>query len=610
MSENKEDQVRKDVDAAQADDSSEPQNTGAFRWLGRRHVRQRVFTRWVSLAGTYVFSSLTRRILVLNLVGLLAMVMSILYLNQFQAGLIDARVQSLLVQGEIIAGAIAASTTGTGDSLMVDPEQLLRLEAGESTNARSTLGSLDFPINPEIVGPILRRLISPTKTRARIYDPEGMLMLDSRQLHAQNQIFRFDLPPPDESSDPFFQKMWEELKLWMRRGEYPPYKEVGRTEGREYPEVEAALAGSPASVVRVGAKGEMVVAVAVPIQRFRGVLGALLLSTQGGDIDDIVAAERNAIIKIFIVAAVVVMILSVLLAGTIAGPVRRLSDAAQRVQSAINTREEIPEFEDRYDEIGHLARALRNMTNSLYDRMDAIESFAADVAHELKNPLTSLRSAVETLPLAKTDASRERLLDVIQHDVRRLDRLITDISEASRIDAEMSRAESHDVDMAVLLDAVVSIANERACDDVAHVGLTFEPSDVEGKFQMHGNDQRLGQVINNLIDNARSFTPEGTDVTVTARRKQNHIIIWVDDCGPGIKEELRERVFERFYTDRPENEGFGNNSGLGLSICRQIIEAHRGEISVVNRMSEPTDDQPAKVLGARFVIRLRAKAIS
>ncbi|KZL15927.1 sensor histidine kinase [Pseudovibrio sp. Ad26] len=609
MSENKEEQKREDIEADDASDTLDPQHTGAFRWLGRRQVRQRVFTRWISLAGIYAFSSLTRRILVLNLVGLLAMVISILYLNQFQAGLIDARVQSLLVQGEIIAGAIAASTTSDGDSLMVDPEMLLRLEAGESTSARSTLGSLDFPINPEIVGPILRRLISPTKTRARIYDPEGMLMLDSRQLHAQNQIFRFDLPPPDESKDPFFQKMWEELKLWIRRGEYPPYKEVGRTEGREYPEVEAALAGSPASVVRVGAKGEMVVAVAVPIQRFRGVLGSLLLSTQGGDIDDIVAAERNAILKIFLVAAVVVMILSVLLAGTIAGPVRRLSEAAQKVQSAINTREEIPEFEDRYDEIGHLARALRNMTKALYGRMDAIESFAADVAHELKNPLTSLRSAVETLPLAKNERSRERLLEVIQHDVKRLDRLITDISEASRIDAEMSRAESHDVDMATLLQAVVSIANERACDDIAHVDLKFEPAKTDKNFQMHGNDQRLGQVINNLIDNARSFAPEGTPVTVTAKRKNNQIIIWVEDSGPGIKEELRERVFERFYTDRPEYEGFGNNSGLGLSICRQIIEAHRGEISVMNRTSEEEGQEP-KVLGARFVIKLRAKTTS
>ncbi|GHB25162.1 histidine kinase [Pseudovibrio japonicus] len=610
MSKNKEEQERKDVKADKASDGLESQHTGAFRWLGRRQVRQRVFTRWISLAGIYVFSSLTRRILVLNLVGLLAMVISILYLNQFQAGLIDARVQSLLVQGEIIAGAIAASTTSDGDSLMVDPEQLLRLEAGESTSARSTLGDLDFPINPEIVGPILRRLISPTKTRARIYDPEGLLMLDSRQLHAQNQIFRFDLPPPDESNDRFFQKMWEELKLWIRRGEYPPYKEVGRTEGREYPEVEAALAGSPASVVRVGAKGEMVVAVAVPIQRFRGVLGALLLSTQGGDIDDIVAAERNAILKIFIVAAVVVMILSVLLAGTIAGPVRRLSEAAQKVQSAINTREEIPEFEDRYDEIGHLARALRNMTKALYGRMDAIESFAADVAHELKNPLTSLRSAVETLPLARTDQSRERLLEVIQHDVRRLDRLITDISEASRIDAEMSRAESHEVDMATLLEAVVSIANERARDDVAHVDLKFVPAKPGDNFHMQGNDQRLGQVINNLIDNARSFAPEGTHVTITGKRIGDQIIIWVEDCGPGIKEELRERVFERFYTDRPEDEGFGNNSGLGLSICRQIVEAHRGEISVVNRTSTDEEGQEPKVLGARFVIKLRAKTTS
>ncbi len=610
MSKNKEEQKRRDVKADKASDGLESQHTGAFRWLGRRQVRQRVFTRWISLAGIYVFSSLTRRILVLNLVGLLAMVISILYLNQFQAGLIDARVQSLLVQGEIIAGAIAASTTSDGDSLMVDPEQLLRLEAGESTSARSTLGDLDFPINPEIVGPILRRLISPTKTRARIYDPEGMLMLDSRQLHAQNQIFRFDLPPPNENNDRFFQKMWEELKLWIRRGEYPPYKEVGRTEGREYPEVEAALAGSPASVVRVGAKGEMVVAVAVPIQRFRGVLGALLLSTQGGDIDDIVAAERNAILKIFIVAAVVVMILSVLLAGTIAGPVRRLSEAAQKVQSAINTREEIPEFEDRYDEIGHLARALRNMTKALYGRMDAIESFAADVAHELKNPLTSLRSAVETLPLARNEQSRERLLEVIQHDVRRLDRLITDISEASRIDAEMSRAESHEVDMATLLDAVVSIANERARDDVAHVDLVFDPVKPGDNFHMQGNDQRLGQVINNLIDNARSFAPEGTHVTITAKRTGDQIVIWVEDCGPGIKEELRERVFERFYTDRPENEGFGNNSGLGLSICRQIVEAHRGEISVVNRISTDEEGQEPKVLGARFVIKLRAKTTS
>ncbi|KZL20471.1 Signal transduction histidine-protein kinase BaeS [Pseudovibrio axinellae] len=609
MSENREQQEREDIEANEASDSLELQNTGAFRWLGRRQVRKRVITRWISLAGLYVFSSLTRRILVLNLVGLLAMVISILYLNQFQAGLIDARVQSLLVQGEIIAGAIAASTTSDDDSLMVDPEQLLRLEAGETTSARSSLGSLDFPINPEIVGPILRRLISPTKTRARIYDPEGMLMLDSRQLHAQNQIFRFDLPPPDETSDRFFQKMWEELKLWMRRGEYPPYKEVGRTEGREYPEVEAALAGSPASVVRVGTKGEMVVAVAVPIQRFRGVLGALLLSTQGGDIDDIVAAERNAILKIFIVAAVVVMILSVLLAGTIAGPVRRLSEAAQRVQSANNTREEIPEFKDRYDEIGDLARSLRNMTNSLYDRMDAIESFAADVAHELKNPLTSLRSAVETLPLARNENSRERLLEVIQHDVKRLDRLITDISEASRIDAEMSRAESRDVNMATLLEAVVSIANERAGDDIAHVNLKFEPANTDNEFVIHGNDQRIGQVFNNLIDNARSFAPEGTAVTITANRQNNHIIIWIDDCGPGIRAELRERVFERFYTDRPENEGFGNNSGLGLSICRQIIEAHRGEISAINRTFQ-NDGEEEKVLGARFVIRLRAKTSS
>ncbi|MDD7909771.1 sensor histidine kinase [Pseudovibrio exalbescens] len=579
----------------------------AFGWVRRRQVRRRILTRWASVLGTYVFSSLTRRILVLNLVGLFAMVVGILYLNQFRAGLIDARVQSLLTQGEIIAGAIAASATADSNQVMVDPEQLLRLQAGESIDPGSSLSSLDFPINPELVGPILRRLISPTKTRARIYDPDGTLLLDSSHIYAQTQIFRFDLPPPNQEEEPYFQNLWQEVKFWMRRGEYPLYKELDDSSGLDYPEVAAAMAGSPASVVRLSPRGEMIVSVAIPVQRFRAVLGTLLLSTQGGDIDDIIAAERSAIIKIFVVAAVVVMVLSVLLAGTIAGPVRRLSDAAQRVRYSSKSREEIPEFPGRYDEIGHLARVLREMTNALYNRMDAIENFAADVAHELKNPLTSLRSAIETLPLAKNEASRERLMEVIQHDVRRLDRLISDISEASRIDAELARADSEIFDIAVLLRTVTDIANERWGEDVPRVKLTVTASKLDHPYEVFGKAERLSQVFNNLIDNARSFSPNDEAIDITATRQGNKVLITVDDCGPGINADVMERIFERFYTDRPANEGFGNNSGLGLSICRQIVEAHGGTITAENREQKGDD---GKVLGARFIVTLPAKRVS
>ncbi|WP_068085102.1 sensor histidine kinase [Polycladidibacter stylochi] len=590
--------------AREQDDNSAPphgKSGGAFSWLARRRVRQKVLSRWGRLVGTYVFSSLTRRILILNMVGLAAMVSGILYLNQFRAGLIDARVQSLLTQGEIIAGAIAASAATEHSSLMVDPEQLLRLEAGESASPRNSIGSLDFPINPEMVGPILRRLISPTKTRARIYDPDGVLLLDSRQLYGRRQIFRFDLPPPNSEEPSFLLKMWEEMKFWMRRGELPVYQELGRLEGKGYPEVEKALSGSPASVVRLSKRGEMIVSVAVPVQRFRGVLGALLLSTQGGDIDDIVTAERNGIIKIFSVVSVVVMVMSVLLAGTIAGPMRRLSEAAKRVQNSINSREQIPSFPDRRDEIGDLAHALRNMTSSLYTRMDAIESFAADVAHELKNPLTSLRSAVETLPLAKTEQSRDRLLEVIGHDVRRLDRLITDISEASRIDAEMARSDVQQVNLATLLETLIDIANERSRGGEVKIKLLVDgkgPENLEESqdYLMLGADQRLGQVFNNLLDNARSFSPENAEVVVSLRATAETLEVDVDDFGPGINPEVQERIFERFYTDRPENEGFGNNSGLGLSICRQIVEAHSGQITSKNRVSATSDT----IEGARF----------
>jgi two-component system sensor histidine kinase ChvG len=342
----------------------------------------------------------------------------------------------------------------------------------------------------------------------------------------------------------------------------------------------------------------------VPVQRFRAVRGVVLLSTQAGDIDQRIEAERRKLVKTGLIAAGVMVLLSVLLASTIAGPVRRLSEAAELVRRRITGRVDIPDFTRRRDEIGHLSGALRDMTSALYSRIAAIESFAADVAHELKNPLTSLRSAVETLPLAKSEDSRNRLLAVIEHDVRRLDRLISDISDASRLDAEMHRQEAAPLDLARLLRTVTTVANEVKRDNDVRVTLAFEGGGAKG-FMVPGHDSRLGQVMNNLIDNARSFSPAGGTVRVTCRHLRNEVEVVVDDDGPGINPDAMEKIFERFYTDRP-HQGFGQNSGLGLSISLQIVEAHGGRLWAENRVATATPGEPPKVLGARFVVRLPA----
>jgi two-component system, OmpR family, sensor histidine kinase ChvG len=328
-----------------------------------------------------------------------------------------------------------------------------------------------------------------------------------------------------------------------------------------------------------------------------------MLSTQGDDIDQMVTAERLAILKVGGVASAVMIVLSLALASTIAGPVRRLADSAERVRRRIRTRVEIPDFTGRRDEIGHLSGALRDMTSALYNRIEAIEMFAADVAHELKNPLTSLRSAVETLPLAKTENSRTRLLDVIEHDVKRLDRLISDISDASRLDAELQRQDMAPVDLRSLLTALAAVANETKRGDNVAVELRFEGRGQFDSFTVPGHDSRLGQVVSNLLSNAQSFSEPGSKVRITCRNRRSNIEITVDDDGPGIREDALSRIFERFYTDRP-HQGFGQNSGLGLSISKQIVEAHGGRIWAENRVGPPDGDGNATVAGARFTVRL------
>lgn len=549
------------------------------------------------------FSSLTRRIVFLNVAGLLALVMGILYLSQFRAGLIEARIQSMRVQGEIIAGAIAASATVETNTITISPERLMELPAGQSYGpADDGFSVIDFSINPERVGPLLQRLVTPTKTRARVYDRDASLVVDTRLFDRAGDVLRADLPPVDAQQPGFFERAWIAVRTWLGRGDLPLYREL--PDGKGYPEVSLALAGNSASVVRVNERGEVIISVAVPVKRFNTVRGALLFSTQRGAIDQMVEAERLAVFKVFLVAAAVMVVLSVFLAGTIADPVRRLAAGAESVRRRIRSRVEIPDFTNRRDEIGHLSGALREMTKALYTRIEAIESFAADVAHELKNPLTSLRSAVETLPLAKSEQSRARLLAVIEHDVRRLDRLISDVSDASRLDAELQRQEAAPIDLVKLLTTVVTVANEVRDENNVRVTLTCEGD--ARTLTIPGHDSRLAQVFNNLIDNARSFSPEGGTVRIACRRRRDQVTIVVDDDGPGVRPDALEKIFDRFYTDRPEEQGFGQNSGLGLSISRQIVEAHGGRIRAENRVGVAPDGGEPRVVGARFVVRLPA----
>lgn len=570
-----------------------------------RRIWSHPFTLIRRVFGHAVFSSLTRRILFFNIAATVVLVGGILYLNQFREGLIDARVESLLTQGEIIAGAISASASVDTNSITIDPEKLLELQAGQSITPVPNDEDLDFPIDPDRVAPVLRRLISPTRTRARMFDADANLLLDSRHLYSRGQVLRFDLPPFEHEATSWSDWTAGLFNRMLQQRNLPIYKEAPGGDGSIYPEVMNALTGVRGAVVRITEKGELIVSVAVPVQRFRAVLGVLLLSTQAGDIDKIVHAERLAIMRVFGVATLVNILLSLLLSSTIANPLRRLAAAAIRVRRGAKQREEIPDFAYRQDEIGNLSIALREMTNALYDRIDAIESFAADVSHELKNPLTSLRSAVETLPLAKTDDAKRRLTEIIFHDVRRLDRLISDISDASRLDAELARTDSSPVDLQALLSNLVDISRQiRSGRKPVEINLTVENKGLaKSAFIVNGHDLRLGQIITNLIENARSFVPEQSGrIAIRLFQSRGRTNITVEDNGPGIQAEDIDRIFERFYTDRPEGESFGQNSGLGLSISRQIAEAHGGTLRAENIIDAKTGD----IKGARFVLSFPA----
>ncbi len=500
----------------------------------------------------------------------------VIFLGQYEDELIEGELSALRVQAEMVAAGLGEGAT-----------------RGITAN--------DQRIDAELSRQMVVRLVQPTGVRARLFVTTGELVADSLTLPGlgAQRIEVAELPPP---SEPSWTDFIDEIPAWFDqllayRRTYPPYGESAVQIARDYQEVALALRGNTASAIRTDRRDRRILSVAVPVQRYKEVLGALMLSHDDSKVGASLRQVRLDILKVAGISLVATILLSLYLAGTITQPVRRLAVAAARVRSNDGDKPAIPDLSDRKDEIGDLSGALREMTEALWKRMNAIERFAADVAHELKNPLTSLRSAVETATRVENPEKRAKLMGIVLDDVNRLNRLISDISDASRLDAELMRVDLQPVDLQTMFEEMIDI----------YRGAQLQKADVKvelvvqgkGPFRALGHDGRLGQVFRNLLDNAISFSPPGGIITITLSRDGGSAIVMVEDQGPGIPDNKLEAVFSRFYSERPEGERFGTHSGLGLSIARQIVETYRGTIIAANRR-----DERGKVSGARFTVML------
>jgi len=553
-----------------------------------RPLRQRPWS-----SGSVLRSRLTLRILAVNLLAPILLVVGMLYLDDYRETLTQTRLEALRTEANLIAAAVAEGSL----TFEVHPE------------TRSLVPG--HVITPELASQIVRRLSDLAQVRGRLFGLDGTLVADSQ--HGLSGQFQISPLPPLPDPEPMSGWIDDALvtvsstlnsvyRLVLPRPELPPYMEPSNPTAADYQEVGAAMVGrSVNGVVRRDVDtGQVILSVAVPVQYFKQVVGALMVSSNDADIEGDVLAVRLAILEIFAGILAVTVLLSLYLSGTLVRPLTRLATATERVRHAHGDHRDIPDYSRRRDELGELSAALIEMTAALSARMDTIEAFAADVAHEIKNPLTSLRSAVETVARITDPVQQRRLMGVILDDVERLNRLISDISDASRLDAELSRVQSAPVDLTRLLGALADVHATNA----AERGLTVQyngPKDGRPLIVL-GIDSRLGQVFQNLLANAVSFSPEGGTVTLTARRDGHSIVATVDDTGMGLPPGKEQAIFDRFYSQRPKGEKFGTHSGLGLSISKQIVESHRGTIRGETRL-----DASGYVQGARFTVTLPAQ---
>ncbi|WP_022729440.1 stimulus-sensing domain-containing protein [Fodinicurvata sediminis] len=526
-------------------------------------------------------SPLTRRILLLNVLVLLIPILGLLHLDQYRQSLIDSELEAMRTQGTTVALALGSAAVRDGSN---GDQQLMHESARQ----------------------LIRVLLGDSQLRARLFSQDGNLIADSFLLGgSDSQVQVEELPPPDDSGSLAVRSIGtlydRIIRLFSGNRDLPLYSESPQQQQAEdYGEVLQALRGEEGTMVRRDFGNRLVLSVSVPVQRYRQVVGGLMITKGGESVERAVRDRRSDILLVFGVALAVTVLLSFYLSHTIAAPIRRLARGAERIRGSNTKANVIPDLRGRHDEIGDLSEALIDMTEALHARLEAIEHFAADVAHEIKNPLTSLRSAVETANRIEDEEQRKRLMGIILDDVQRLDRLISDISDASRLDAELARAESERIDLGRLLDAMGEL-HKPLCEDK---GLTFKMDVAQDEsLVVTGLEGRLGQVFRNLISNAISFSPEGGSIELKAWREEDRtqgpmVVATISDQGTGIPDGKLQAIFDRFYSERPRAEKFGTHSGLGLSISLQIIEAHKGSLVAENRPEG----------GACFTVRLPAEA--
>ena len=527
--------------------------------------------------------SLSARILLLNLLALILLLVGILYLNQFRQSLIESKVDALETQSEIISATISASATSSkGTNLFVFDRNIAN---GNGFDQR-VIKYRNYTINKKLLESIIGQLIDPKTLNAKVYDSNNKLIHESNQFFSEQKVAIFPISETKDKS--LFWSIYNKLIRFFGLDSIRHLKYAN-----DYNVVSNALDGSKNIVVNKNQSGQAIVHVSVPIVKFKAIVGYLVLSTQSSTIDMIVYEERASIMKVFMIASIITIILSLILSNTIAKPMRELADAANELTNNLNIRKKIPDFNKRNDEIGNLSSALNNMTITLLNRIDTIEKFSADVAHELRNPLTSLRSAIEAFPLIKNKNERLKLIGIIQEDIDRVDRLISDISETSKLDTALTVEEREITDIYEFLHDSILLQNSRYKTNP----IILNHDAIGIKLYSVINRDRLNQVFINLFDNARSFSNDGDRIDVNLRGEKDGIYIEVSDLGGGIMGTNIDRIFDRFYTDRPNNVETKKHSGLGLSIVKQIVDSHEGEVSVKNF-------KLGQRKGARFKIKL------